>query len=208
MQSRKLIAIAALVLMLAGCGAGQPAGPAPRTTAAPTAASTAGPTAQPAPPGQPWAAKVPWLSTLPDPAKVDRSDPMAVAKAYTVTRHTWDSSIDRTEDYALKRAGVYGSDNLKRSLEPMDPDLDKGQALIVNETPFRTWTSASITFSGREGRAAHPGTDVIVVSWRMDLHRRKDGSRRSITGDDDVKLIKGAAGQWQVEGSITREPAA
>lgn len=205
MQSRKLIAIAALTLMLAGCGSGKPASPTPRTTAAPTASA---PTAQPAPPGQPWAAKVPWLSTLPDPAKVDRTDAMAVAKAYTVTRHTWDSTIDRTEDYALKRAGVYGSDALKRSLEPMDPDQAKGQALITNEKPYRTWTSAGITFSGREGRAGQQGTDIITLSWRMDLHRRKGNSRPSITGDDDVKLIQGATGEWQIEGSITREPAA
>lgn len=205
MQSRKLIAVAALTLMLAGCGPGRTASSTPRTTAAPTVAA---PTAQPAPPGQPWADKVPWLSTLPDPTKVDRTDAMAVAKAYTVTRHTWDSTIDRTEDYALKRAGIYGSDTLKRSLEPMDPDQDKGQALITNEKPFRTWTSASITFSGREGRADQPDTDIITLSWRMDLHRRKGKSRPSITGDDDVKLIHGAAGEWQIEGSITREPAA
>lgn len=201
MQSRKLIAIAALTVMLTGCGSGKPATPPARTPEAPTA-----PTTQPAPQGQPWADKVPWLSTLPDPAKVDKTDAMAVAKAYTVTKYTWDSTIDRTEDYALKRAGIYGSAAFKQSLEPIDPDQAKGQALIANEKPYKTWTSASITFTGREGKPDQPGTDIITLNWRMALHRRNGRDRKPVTGTDDMKLIQGPGGEWQVEGSITREP--
>lgn len=201
MQSRKLIAIAALTVMLTGCGSGKPATPPARTPEAPTA-----PTTQPAPLGQPWADKVPWLSTLPDPAKVDKTDAMAVAKAYTVTKYTWDSTIDRTEDYALKRAGIYGSAAFKQSLEPIDPDQAKGQALIANEKPYKTWTSASITFTGREGKPDQPGTDIITLNWRMALHRRNGRDRKPVTGTDDMKLIQGPGGEWQVEGSITREP--
>ena len=131
---------------------------------------------------------------------------MAVAKAYTVTKYTWDSSIDRTEDYALKRAGIYGSAAFKQSLEPIDPDQAKGQALIANEKPYKTWTSASITFIGREGKPDQPGTDIITLNWRMALHRRNGRDRPPVTGTDDMKLIQGPGGEWQVEGSITREP--
>lgn len=131
---------------------------------------------------------------------------MAVAKAYTVTKYTWDSTIDRTEGYALKRAGIYGSDTLKRSLGPIDPDQAKGQALIANEKPYKTWTSTSITFTGREGKPDQPGTDIITLNWHMALHRRNGRDRAPVTGTDDMKLIQGPGGEWQVEGSITREP--
>lgn len=204
MQSRNFIAVAALTLMLAGCGAEQPA---PTRTAMTSPAPTA-PKAVASPEGQPWSGKVPWLSTLPDPAKTDRTNAMTVARDYTVTKHSWDSTIDRTEDYALKRAGIYGSETLKQSLQPMDPDQAKGQALIANEKPFGTWTSTSITFCGREGKADKPGTDIVTLNWRMELHRRKGGRESPITGTDDVKLIRDTTGSWHVDGSITREPEA
>lgn len=203
MQTRKVIAVATLTLALGGCGSAEPAHSPSQTTPA-----EAPPTAQAAPQGQPWAGKVPWLSTLPAPGTIDRADAMAVARAYTVTKYSWDSTIDRTADYAIKRAGIYGTEELKRSLEPMDPDMAKGQALISNEKPYGTWTTATVTFSGREGQAEQPGTDVIAIGWRMDLHRREGGSRPDITGTDDVKLLRSADGGWRVDGSITREPQA
>jgi hypothetical protein len=194
--------ITALILTVSGCGLGQDADSG--VSAKPSAHALHTPMATTAPAPVP-GGKAQWLSILPDPAATKWDDSTDVAKKYTMVLHTWDSTIDRTDAYAGQRAAVWGTVQLQEIQGEYNPDQAKGQAYFNDETLHRTWTSATIVSTGRDGVPDGSNRDAITVNWKMTPHRRDATKTSDVTGTDDVLLYRNVSGRWQVQSSSTRQ---
>lgn len=97
--------------------------PTPAQTSATSTPATTSPTIGQAPDGTPIPGGKPtWLTNLPDPSTVDRTDPEAVIRAYVATAATWDTTVDKTSAYATQRAAIYLTDALRQAAADYDPD--------------------------------------------------------------------------------------
>lgn len=198
----RITSMALLTLALTGCGFGQGSAAPSATTTAPVQApnATTAPEGQRIPGG-----KATWLSNLPDPSKTDTGDSVAVATDYTIASHTWDTATDMTDAYAVQRAALWGTPELRQLEDEYDADQARGQATFNDEASHRTWTSVKVTSTGRDGVAASPDQDAITVNWTMTLHRRDKTKAKASSGTDDVLLVKATDGRWQVQNSSTRQ---
>lgn len=143
-------------------------------------------------------ASVQWLpDLLPDPREVDRTDPEAVARAYVITRNTWDASRDNTNAYAYIRASVYEVPELASNHTPT-PDLEHGQGEFLPLLANRAHTTVTITGSNNHGQ--QPNTDP--TRWYGNvyyLRNYSDDSLEPVKGREVVFLRLQDDGTWAVE---------
>lgn len=143
-------------------------------------------------------ASVQWLpDLLPDPREVDRTDPEAVARAYVITRNTWDASRDKTNAYAYIRASVYEVPELASNHTPT-PDLERGQGEFLPLLANRAHTTVTITGSNNHGQ--QPNTDP--TRWYGNvyyLRNYSDDSLEPVKGREVVFLRLQDDGTWAVE---------
>lgn len=145
-------------------------------------------------------ASVQWLpDLLPDPREVDRTDPEAVARAYVITRNTWDASRDKTNAYAYIRASVYETPERANNHTPT-PDLEHGQGEFLPLLANRAHTTVTITGSNNHGQ--QPNTDP--TRWYGNVYYLRtysDGSLEPIKGREVVFLQLQDDGMWAVDNS-------
>lgn len=121
-------------------------------------------------------ASVQWLpDLLPDPREVDRTDPEAVARAYVITRNTWDASRDKSNAYAYIRASVYEVPELASS-HTKTPDLQHGQGEFLPLLANRAHTTVTITGSNNHGQ--QPNTDP--TRWYGNVYYERNYSDNSL----------------------------
>ena len=121
-------------------------------------------------------ASVQWLpDLLPDPREVDRTDPEAVARAYVITRNTWDASRDKSNAYAYIRASVYEVPELASS-HMKTPDLQHGQGEFLPLLANRAHTTVTITGSNNHGQ--QPNTDP--TRWYGNVYYERNYSDNSL----------------------------
>lgn len=145
-------------------------------------------------------ASVQWLpDLLPDPREVDRTDPEAVARAYVITRNTWDASRDKTNAYAYIRASVYETPERANNHTPT-PDLERGQGEFLPLLANQAHTSVTITDTNTN--APQPNTDPN--RWLGNVYYLRtysDGSLEPIKGREVVFLQLQDDGTWAVDNS-------
>lgn len=168
------------------------------STAAPTPTTPACEDGSPTPIGTClYPASVQWLpDLLPDPREVDRTDPEAVAIAYTITRNTWDASRDKSNAYAYIRASVYEVPE-RASSHTKTPDLQHGQGEFLPLLPNRAHTTVTITGSNDHGQ--QPNTDP--TRWHGNvyyLRNYSDDSLEPVKGHEVVFLRLQDDGTWAV----------
>lgn len=142
-------------------------------------------------------ASVQWLpDLLPDPREVDRTDPEAVARAYVITRNTWDASRDKSNAYAFIRASVYEVPE-RASSHTKTPDLEHGQGEFLPLLANRAHTTVTITGSNNHGQ--QPNTDP--TRWHGNvyyLRNYSDDSLEPVKGHEVVFLRLQDDGTWAV----------
>lgn len=145
-------------------------------------------------------ASVQWLpDLLPDPREVDRTDPEAVARAYVITRNTWDPSRDKSNAYAFIRASVYEVPG-RASSHTKTPDLEHGQGEFLPLLANRAHTTVTITGSNDHGQ--QPNTDP--TRWHGNvyyLRNYSDDSLEPVKGHEVVFLRLQDDGTWAVTDS-------
>ena len=145
-------------------------------------------------------ASVQWLpDLLPDPREVDRTDPEAVARAYVITRNTWDASRDKSNAYAFIRASVYEVPE-RASSHTKTPDLQHGQGEFLPLLANRAHTTVTTTGSNDHGQ--QPNTDP--TRWHGNvyyLRNYSDDSLEPVKGHEVVFLRLQDDGTWAVTDS-------
>jgi len=111
---------------------------------------------------------------------VDRTDPEAVARAYVITRNTWDASRDKSNAYAYIRASVYEVPELASS-HTKTPDLQHGQGEFLPLLANRAHTTVTITGSNNHGQ--QPNTDP--TRWYGNVYYLRNYS------DNSLEPVKG-----------------
>lgn len=169
-----------------GCAHG-PADDTPESTPAQTSATstpaTPSPTIGQAPDGTPIPGGKPtWLTSLPDPATVDRTDPEAVIRAYVTTAATWDTTVDKTSAYATQRAAIYLTDALRQAATDYDPDTANGQAQFTQAAQHDSYTTVTIRKITEEGLDPDQDGDVHRIVHYLVKTTPRDGSN----APDDV----------------------
>ncbi|AYD89185.1 hypothetical protein D5R93_02330 [Actinomyces lilanjuaniae] len=126
-------------------------------------------------------AKVTWpTDVLPvDPATLDWSDPDAVARAYTVTVHTWDSRHDASGAYATRRAQIFTQTG-RTAPDTTDPDTTRGDAEYTTTWQQDSYTDVTIDALGTESPHGRPlqadGTWRRTVTYTRTVRTRTDGA--------------------------------
>ena len=142
-------------------------------------------------------ASVQWLpDLLPDPREVDRTDPEAVARAYVITRNTWDASRDKSNAYAFIRASVYEVPE-RESSHTKTTVLQHAQGEFLPLLANRAHTTVTITGSNDHGQ--QPNTDP--TRWHGNvyyLRNYSDDSLEPVKGHEVVFLRLQDDGTWAV----------
>lgn len=151
--------------------------PAPDQTSATSTPATTSPTIGQAPDGTPIPGGKPtWLTNLPDPSTVDRTDPEAVIRAYVATAATWDTTVDKTSAYATQRAAIYLTDALRQAAAGYDPDTAKGQAQFTQAAQHDSYTTVTIREIVEEGLDPDQDGDVHRIVHYLVKTTPRDGS--------------------------------
>lgn len=151
--------------------------PTPAQTSATSTPATTSPTIGQAPDGTPIPGGKPtWLTNLPDPSTVDRTDPEAVIRAYVATAATWDTTVDKTSAYATQRAAIYLTDALRQAAADYDPDTAKGQAQFTQAAQHDSYTTVTIRQIVEEGLDPDQDGDVHRIVHYLVKTTPRDGS--------------------------------
>lgn len=180
--------------------------PAPDQTSATSTPATTSPTIGQAPDGTPIPGGKPtWLTSLPNPSTVDRTDPEAVIRAYVATAATWDTTVDRTSAYATQRAAIYLTDALRQAAAGYDPDTAKGQAQFTQAAQHDSYTTVTIREIVEEGLDPDQDGDVHRIVHYLVKTTPRDGS----DAPDDVAWDAWVTatqenGQWAITAMQTQ----
>lgn len=180
--------------------------PAPDQTSATSTPATTSPTIGQAPDGTPIPGGKPtWLTSLPNPSTVDRTDPEAVIRAYVATAATWDTTVDRTSAYATQRAAIYLTDALHQAAADYDPDTAKGQAQFTQAAQHDSYTTVTIREIVEEGLDPDQDGDVHRIVHYLVKTTPRDGS----DAPDDVAWDAWVTatqenGQWAITAMQTQ----
>lgn len=176
------------------------------TTSSTSASAASSPTIGQAPDGTPIPGGKPtWLTSLPDPAMVDRTDPEDVIRAYVVTSVTWDTTVDKTSAYATQRAAIYLTDALRQAATDYDPDTAKGQAQFTQAAQHDSYTTVTIREIVKEGLDPDQDGDVHRIVHYLVKTTPRDGSN----APDDVACDAWVTatqedGQWAITAMQTQ----
>lgn len=180
--------------------------PAPDQTSATSTPATTSPTIGQAPDGTPIPGGKPtWLTSLPNPSTVDRTDPEAVIRAYVATAATWDTTVDKTSAYATQRAAIYLTDALRQAAAGYDPDTAKGQAQFTQAAQHDSYTTVTIREIVEEGLDPDQDGDVHRIVHYLVKTTPRDGS----DAPDDVAWDAWVTatqqnGQWAITAMQTQ----
>lgn len=203
MKLKDLIACAAssaLLVSLASCGQQQTTRPIDHPSSAQPSQGPAVAGGR-APDGTELPGGARWLSTLPDPRKVDRAAAVAVARAYETTLRTWDTTTDRDSNSGYMRSSIYGDPAYRDAIASQADRPATGDELFVNARPHRSYTTVSISHAGSDGVSADADSSSITVAWRQSIIARDESGNDTRNGVDYVQL-KRVGGVWSVSGMI------
>lgn len=146
-----------------------------------------------------------WLSALPSPSSVDRSDAEAVMRAYVITAETWDTMVDKTSAYATQRASVYLTAALREAAAQYDPDTAKGQAQFIEAAQTRSYTTVTIRSVVKEGLDAdEDGNARRIVHYLVKTTPRDNSTATSIVAWDAWVTATQEDGQWAITSMQTQ----
>lgn len=195
-------ACSALLMSLAACGQQQQTAP-PISSVSTPAISSQGPvaTGNKAPDGSAIPGDVQWLSDLPDPRTIDRTQASAVARAYEITLHSWDTATDRDSNAGYMRSSIYGDATYQNAIASQAHRPATGDAIFVNARPHRSYATAAIRHAGSDGVSADANSSSITVAWRQTIIPRDKSGNDTRDGVDYVQL-KLTDGKWAVTSMV------